>query len=329
MKTKDGRPKFFLDTSFLRGVSWNNSDFRIFLEHSKKKKIVIFIPKIAWEERRAQFVDDVLSQKRRLEDRFSRINGVWSGSIIVQNLNPPALVVPSDDEIRASSIRELDEFAKIHKLQILPIGDDHRDRVWDRYFDRLGMFDEEKSESRRNNIPDAWILEAAIDISKKQSNVVCMCRDNGLSTALKSEGFQVIEKTEDALNIVAENLGNSGQVKPVSGTKKSASKSEEGVAHELSRTLVDADSDFRQLDLKILGFVGYLDGVSKQQIEELLIIDGAASEAVRNAAERLAIMGLIKDTGNNYLPQDQEICAQAAAEFEDAIIQLLEGQNNG
>jgi hypothetical protein len=81
---------------------------------------------------------------------------------------------------------------------------------------------------------------------------------------------------------------------------------------------------FKDLDTKILGYVGYLETPSKDQLFNLLSRSGVSIEIARNAAERLAIAGLITDTGNHYLPGNKEATGLAAASIEPEIIKLLE-----
>ena len=79
---------------------------------------------------------------------------------------------------------------------------------------------------------------------------------------------------------------------------------------------------FHALETKALGFVSYLGRTGKQQVIELLVQSGAAADAARNALERLALAGMIRDTGNNYLRVDSAHAEQAAELVEDEMIKL-------
>lgn len=49
---------------------------------------------------------------------------------------------------------------------------------------------------------------------------------------------------------------------------------------------------------------------------------GAAADAARNVLERLALSGMIRDTGNNYLRVDSVHAMQAAELVEEDMIKL-------
>lgn len=102
-------------------------------------------------------------------------------------------------------------------------------------------------------------------------------------------------------------------------------------AQQLAELLASAQKPFENLDTKVLGYVGYLGGVSKTQLFTALSQSGVAIEVAKNVAERLTIAGLIRDTGNHYLPVDLAAAELAAAAVEPEIIELLTktAQHNG
>lgn len=81
---------------------------------------------------------------------------------------------------------------------------------------------------------------------------------------------------------------------------------------------------FHQLEQKALGFVSYLGRAGKQEAIDLLVQSGEAVDAARNVLERLALAGMIRDTGNNYLRMDG-VHAQRAAELVEAEMIKLTG----
>jgi hypothetical protein len=87
-------------------------------------------------------------------------------------------------------------------------------------------------------------------------------------------------------------------------------------------TVAPARKFFHALESKALGFVSYLGRAGKQEIIELLTLSGANADATRNSLERLALAGMIRDTGNNYLRVDSAYSQQAAALVEDEMIKL-------
>jgi len=104
-------------------------------------------------------------------------------------------------------------------------------------------------------------------------------------------------------------------------------------AEEAPQPVVIADGEFEKLiaaqmrpfallDLKALGFVSYLGSTGKQAVIDLLVQSGIAAEAARNGLERLALAGLIRDTGHNYLAIDGRQADMAAQQVEPEMIKL-------
>jgi hypothetical protein len=76
------------------------------------------------------------------------------------------------------------------------------------------------------------------------------------------------------------------------------------------------------IDIKALGFVGYLGSTGKQAVIGLLVQSGVAAEMARNALERLALAGVIRDTGHNYLAVEGRLTETAAKLVEPEMIKL-------
>lgn len=79
---------------------------------------------------------------------------------------------------------------------------------------------------------------------------------------------------------------------------------------------------FRSLEEKALGFISYLGKAGKQEAIGLLLESGAAVNAAQNVLERLALAGMIRDTGNNYLRVDGVHAQRAAELVEEEMIKL-------
>ncbi|MCY1426844.1 hypothetical protein D9M71_426730 [compost metagenome] len=93
-------------------------------------------------------------------------------------------------------------------------------------------------------------------------------------------------------------------------------------AGELEELFAARTRSFVGLDIKALGFVSYLRNTGKQAVVGLLVQSGAATEAARNALERLALVGLIRDTGHNYLAVEGPQADMAAQLVEPEMIKL-------
>lgn len=80
---------------------------------------------------------------------------------------------------------------------------------------------------------------------------------------------------------------------------------------------------FDELELKVLGYISYLDPVPKTELFDALRGAGISIEMSSNVAGRLALKGLIRDTGKHYLIDDRSIQNAAAATVEKEMIGWL------
>ena len=97
----------------------------------------------------------------------------------------------------------------------------------------------------------------------------------------------------------------------------------DAAAGELEELFTAQTSSFALIDMKALGFVSYLKSTDKGAVIDLLVRSGIAPEAVRNALERLAMEGLIQDTGHHYLAAEGRLAEVAALLVEPEMIKLI------
>jgi hypothetical protein len=93
---------------------------------------------------------------------------------------------------------------------------------------------------------------------------------------------------------------------------------------ELVRSrLGDAQQTVRAQEQRVLGYIAYFGDASKAQLFDALEQSGLASTVAHNIAERLALVGLVQDTGHHYIVSDRELALAAAGLVEADIIALL------
>lgn len=97
-----------------------------------------------------------------------------------------------------------------------------------------------------------------------------------------------------------------------------------GNVGDVSRQLSDAQRRFDALNLKVLAYIAYLHSATKDDLFGALADAGIASDVVRNVAERLAMTGFVRDTGNHYLIVDRTIGELVAPTVEAEIIAWLQ-----
>ena len=186
-----------------------------------------------------------------------------------------------------------------------------------------------KREHRPKDIPDSWIFEAVVDLARKYPDLIALVSDGRLSSALKAEGIRVVpEHTVVLEEIEASNpLELLEDILKIEDSISVAIQDSAAVtpSNELEHTLNNVRGLFKDFDSKVVGFVAYLGAPTKEELFDLLSQSGLALEMARNIAERLALSGVIKDTGDHYLVENKTVAEQAAKYVEPEIIKLIQG----
>ena len=210
-------------------------------------------------------------------------------------------------------------------------------RAWGRYFTVGPPYNPDQPRlQRRKDIPDAWILETAIDLARTHPALIAICADGRLSAALEAIPIAVFKTAAEVLDLIESPIPEPIPPAPAAETPKAPETAAAEAAstltpsEQLADLLDQAQLASRLLDIKIAGFVSYLSRPTKAQLIDLLKRSGLSDELISNGIERLVLSGVIRDTGNHYLPVDRKIGDLAAGAVESDIIKLLgAGVSNG
>ena len=319
-----------IDTSYLRGVGLGGGELQKLLRYSREGTLKIFIPRIVWEELRTQLLEEVKTDVKKLRTAYEKVVEQSGQYLVLKGLPRPTLGLWSDADMDGSSRSALAAYAAEHKIQIVEIASDHATRAWERFFAvELPYNADQPRKDRRKDIPDAWILETAIDLVRRHPNLVAICRDDRLSVALTANYVTVFKSALEVLDQIEVSIPEQSSTTP---SAKASEKPEPTMAEvessllpseELAQLLENAQTPSRKLDIKIAGFVTYLAGPTKGQLVDLLRRSGLSDDLISNGIGRLVLSGIVRDTGNHYLPIDRKIGDLAAATVENDIIDLL------
>jgi hypothetical protein len=325
-----------IDTSYLGGVAFGDGEFQKLLRYSREGELKIFIPHLVWEERRTQLLEEAKNDVLKLRAAYQKVVGRAGRDLVLAGLPRPTLGIWDDADMDRSSRVALTEFAVEHKIEIAEIAADHSTRAWERYFAvELPYNANQPREHRRKDIPDAWIFEAAIDLARSHPKLVAICPDGKLSVALASIPIAVFKTASEVLDQIEASTQTQPSVAPETAaeeaaTAEAATTQPLPASDDLAALLDRAQTASRNLEIKVAGFVTYLAGPTKDQLVDLLRRSGHSVEEIANSTGRLVLSGIIRDTGNHYLPVDIRIGNLAAAAVENDIIDLLnQGPSNG
>ena len=315
----------FVDTSSLRSAGFRNRnpDFQKLLLRSKDRSLRIVVAEIAWEEWRTQIREKECQRVRDIRTRFDELKGAASANLILSRLPPPSLAIWDDADIDTASKTVMAEYAAEHRIEIIPMGSDHGERTWRRYFHvtvEPPFNPATNRENRRKDIPDSWIFEVAVDLVASHHRVAALCGDENLAAALQGLGVLVFRKPGQVVEELERAESPAVEIPPPRSGASSSTAPD-----SLSDTLGAALDGYRAYERDVLGFVAYFGTPSKEQLADLLKRSGLAIEITRNAADRLVMSGLLRDTGHHYFVPDRKLAQLAAMGVEAKIIALLEG----
>lgn len=323
-----GPTPVFLDTSYIRKVGFRNPDFQKLIANSKSNLLRLFVSHVAWEERRTQYLEKATSQVLTLGREFEKLQQGRSDNFILQGLPPPVMNLWNKTELDARSHEVMAAFARDNHITIVPLGGDHAERAWRRYFETSPPFnpDVPKREDRRKDIPDSWILEAAIDVKREHSSLIALCDDKRFADALVQVlGIPVFNTAQDALDHIDGAAQPPRVIKSVKTRDAAYAPPKERQVHpdgELAAALTVAETQFRTVGTKVIGLVSHLGTPTKDQLYAILEQSGIPIAVTKSVAEQLALGKTIVDTGHHYIPGNKEAGAQAKAAVEAEIIRL-------
>ncbi|MBF5039879.1 DUF4935 domain-containing protein [Methylophilus sp. 13] len=308
----------FIDTNplYSAGMGLNNGEFRKLLFHSKAGQVKLYIPFISWEERRTQILEEALKKNKALRKAHSEFS--TSKNLFLDPLPKTPMFEFDDDALKLKSKEIMAQFAKDHGIEILQLGEDHAQRAWTRFFEIHPPFslDEADREVRRKDIPDSWILEAAIDLKTRFEEMVVFGKDGKLTKAIQELKIDVIGDYEELFERI------NRCISPVL-TVTEETTPEVIPVDELEKALLVSQQSFMGLEKRVLGYIAYFDPANKDELFETLSKQGIGRHISENIAQRLVLTDAISDSGNNYLIKNKSMCELAASAVEDEIIKML------
>ena len=240
-------------------------------------------------------------------------------------MTPPELSLWSLKEVEERSHASITAYATENGITVIPLGVDHAERAWRRYFQADLPFNAEEPdrEKRRKDIPDSWILEAAIDLKSEYSTLIVLCCDKRFAAALeKTADASVFEDAQAVFDHVDATTQSRTTDTPVSEVTTPIEAKEEP-ASALAAAFTGMESQFRLVATKIIGLVAFLGSPTKDQLYTLLERSGIPTSISQNISEQLALAKIIIDTGNHFISGDKVAGEQAKIAVETEIIRLV------
>lgn len=298
-----------IDTSMLRRTSFQNPDFQLLLRESQKGTLKIYIPHIALEEERTHYLKEHTDVVAEVKSKVAKLQRGMLG-MIVHGLSKPIIDLWDLGEVTRNSQDVFKSFVMENKIEVIDISQEQAANAWARFFDVRAPFNPNESrEQRRKDIPDSWILEAAIEIKPRKGIHCALVADNKLAAAFQAEGFKVYGD-------VAALLSDIERATAVSPIQKQVV---DGPLVPLDQLRSGA---FKDVDVLVLGLVEALSTPSKDALFSTLEAAGYDRAIVEHEARTLVLSGRLTDTGSHFVPTSRAL-AKVASNSEMVVNVLL------
>lgn len=301
------------DTSLLRQTPFGQANFERLLRRVQQGVLKLYIPYIALEERRTQLLDDHLQLTEQLRSKFNELHRSHL-AMLIEGLPKPELLLPSKEDVDKNSCVVLGKYLTDNKVEVLPITIDHANNAWERYFGiKLPFNPQQVRENRRKDIPDSWILEAALEVRVKPGRHCVLIRDGKLEAALTEAGFELWRDVE-ALDAEIE--------------KATAVVQIQAPAPQAAPVPLDQlrSPDFKDVDIMVLGMNEVLGSPRKERLFTELERLGVNRAIAEHEANTLVLSGVLTDTGSHLIPTSRALAGQAANEqvVQDLLLKALD-----
>ncbi len=298
-----------IDTSVLWQVPFHHANFELLLRRARKGTLKIYIPHIVLEEQRTRILEEMLKAMRAVDRAYRQLKFGGTYKMFMEGLPDTYLQLWKTEDVIHHTQRVFDKFLDDNKIEKLHVSEKHAVGAWTRYFNVLPPFNpQEIREERRKDIPDSWILEAALEIKAKRGRHCALVGDGRLKNALKGEGFEIYDNVASLdAEIEKATAVTSGQAHTPLSTGEALDELRSGL--------------FKDVALIVLGINEALHAPGKDELFTQLERAGIDRRIAEHEAQTLVLSGKFNDTGNVYLPTDRALARSAAKDA--AVIAIL------
>ncbi len=305
-----------IDTSILRREPLGSPGFNRLLSRIQQGVIRVYIPHVVVEERRTQLLADYCkcadnARKAVAEAKRSHF------AMLIKGLPTPECAFPNREEVDKSSRSVFQQYFDENRIEILDFTFDHAARTLEKYMLGVPPFKSDVSRTdERKQIPDSWILEAALEIKERPGRHCILVDDARFQSALRDEGFEIYTDIE-ALDSEIE---SATAVVPIRGEAPV-----EPIAQQPEPLYNLRGENFRNIDIIVLGMNEALGNPEKEKLFSTLEGLGVDRKIAEHEARTLLLSGALNDTGSHLLPINAELAGRAAAEqvVRDLLMRMI------
>ena len=299
-----------IDTSVLWQTHFQHANFEILLRRARKGTLKIYIPQIVLEEQRTRMLEEMMNAMNAVERAYLQLKRGGTYRMFAEGLPETYLQLWKREDVIQHTRNTFDKFLSDNKIEKLPMTERHGINAWARYFDAAPPFNpQEARELRRADIPDSWILEAALEIKEKRGRHCALVGDRRLKKALLEAGFEIFLDVASLDDMIEKATAVTSRLPEPPAISTSA-------LNQLR------SSAFEKVDQIILGVNEALGAPSKDDLFTQLELCGIERRIAEHEAQTLLLSGRLVDSGNHYIPTDRAL-ARIAMDSPEVTALLL------
>jgi predicted nucleic acid-binding protein len=290
-----------IDTSVLRQAHFQHPDFKRLLRFSQRGLIKIYIPYIVLEEERTHRMESLVESMDKIQATVQRLTDGGS-AMLVQGLPAPIVEIWTRQDVERNSRLVYEKFLSDNKIELIATTHHQAESVLRRYFGTQPPFDptQQPRTKRREHIPDAWILEAALEVKRRKGRHCALVADGRLRAALAGEKFEVFSDIDSLIE----------EIERGTATAPLQQEATETVPVPLDQLR----APFNELDMIVLGINEALNSPDKERLFSILESVGINRELAEHEARTLTLLKVLTDTGTHLIPTKRAMAMQAAGE---------------
>lgn len=338
-KTKDkvqliqpilGNTLVFFDTNFFKTYKYKSDLHNDILDYSKNGRLNIATSSLCLEEWRSQKIQDLNNKLRTYQSEWvHRLHSDGGENIFIDKLikNKLSEFIAdkfSSDKIIKESKEFIENLISSNNIHIFPTREEHIEKTWNNYFQGNVPFKDRKN---KQDIPDAWIFEAAKDALshidfKNKRNKIFIGTDGALNDASLTLGFIKMPLAELVESIKQEeytkhntNLSSKNEITIAANQEASP------LNNLLSKALTQEQ---QEIWLRLLGITYALKNPTHDSLTETIAEAlNSEKETISIQAKYLASASYLQDTGNHYIIKNENIGKEASAKVINDILKIL------
>jgi hypothetical protein len=325
-----GNTLIFLDTGFFKNYKARDQVYQTIFQYSQDARIILCTSDLCLEEWRAQKIQHMQSYLQTWKSQWSQNvvshcgENFFSQELLIAPLEETLSNLCDTDGVQKNSRKVVENFLSTYKIKRYVMLERHIQPTWEGYLQGKPPY---KKRKEKNDIPDAWVYEAAKDALsdpelQERKNRLCISSDGTMCKALEELQFTAIS-VDDLLSAIKEEEQSIITSQPDT-TPESTSITTSSATSPLDSLLSKALDGHQPIWLRLLGFVEALDAPTHEELISSVATNlNANLELVATSAKYLASGKYLNDTGSHYIIGNKAICKEAADRLTDEIIKML------